>query len=181
MKIAAIVGSGRSGSYNQMLARELKELGKNKDLDIDILDIKNLPMYSEDIEKDSIESVENLREEIRSSDGIIFISPEHNLSIPALLKNAIDWMSRVDQVIIGKPAMIAGASMGVMGTVNAQNHLREILNSQGVGAITMPGNQIYIGTVHEKFDEEGRLIDEGTKEFLDSTLSNFVDWLEKIK
>lgn len=181
MKLGLIVGSGREGSYNKKISRIIEKLGSDKNVEIDILDIESLPMYNEDIEKDSIKSVEILREKIRNSQGLIFVTPEHNYSIPAILKNAIDWMSRVDRVMIGKPGMIVGASTGFLGTVNAQNHLREILNSPGLEVTMMPGNKVYIAQVQDKFDSEENLIDETTKEFIDTGLNNFIKWIEKTK
>lgn len=181
MKIGIIVGSTREGSYNKKLARVFEGIGQEKNLEMNLLEIEKLPMFSQDIEKDKIESVNNLREGVSSSDAIIIITPEHNLSIPAVLKNALDWLSRVENPMIGKAGMIAGASMGFLGTVNAQNHLREILESPGLGLITMPGNKIYIGEAQRKFDSEGKLSDENTKKFIESVFDEFIQWIEKIK
>src|SRR5690606_31006949 len=113
------------------------------------------------------EIVIELREKIKLSDGILFATPEYNASIPGLLKNAIDWFSRVEKVMVGKPAMIIGASQGALGTVKAQLQLRQILNAPGVSTLTLPGNEVYVGSVHEKI-KDGKLIDEPTIEFIDS-------------
>ena len=83
--------------------------------------------------------------------------------------------------MIGKPAMVVGVSMGNLGTVKAQMHLRQILNSGAIGAITLPANEVFIGTIQDKIDESGNLIDEGTIKYLDETVDNFIEWVKKIK
>lgn len=180
MKIIAIVGSISKDSNNKKLVQFMKERYKEK-LDIEILPIEKLPMYNEDIENDAPEVVRELREQIRKSDGILFATPEYNHSIPGVLKNAIDWFSRVDKVMIDKPSFIVGVSMGNLGTVKAQIHLRQILNSGGVATINLPGNEVFIGTIQDKIDENGNLIDEGTIKYLDLVVENFINWVEKIK
>jgi len=177
MKIVAMVGSNRKESYNMKLTKFMQQRYSGK-LDIEILPIDKLPMYCEDDELDPPEVVKEIRAKIKESDGILFATPEHNASIPALLKNAIDWFSRVEKVMIGKPAMIVGASMGKLGTVKAQLQLRQILNSAGVSTLTLPGNEVYVGAAHEKI-EDGKLTDEPTIEFIDSVIDNFTKWIEK--
>lgn len=98
-----------------------------------------------------------------------------------MLKNAIDWFSRVDLVMVNKPGMVVGASMGVLGTVKAQLQLRQILNSRGVGVLTLPGNEVLIGSVQNKMDEQGNLTDEQTIDFLDSVVHNFIEWCDTLK
>ena len=150
-------------------------------LDIEILDIGEIPMYNQDNELNPPDIVKEIKAKIKASDGILISTPEYNHSIPAVLKNALDWFSRVDQVMIGKPAMIVGVSMGNLGTVKAQIHLRQILNSAGIGTITLPANEVFIGTIQDKIDESGKLVDEATKKYLDITMDNFIEWVEKIK
>lgn len=180
MKIVAIAGSIKKESYNKKLIEFMKERYKDK-VDIELLDIKDIPMYNEDKELDAPESVKNMRAKILASDGILISTPEYNHSIPGVLKNTLDWLSRVEMVTIGKPGMVIGASMGAFGTVKAQIHLRQILNSGGMGVITLPGNEVFIGSVHEKIDESGNLTDESTVNFLDKTMENFIDWVGKVK
>lgn len=179
MNIVAIAGSIRKESYNKKLVKFMKERYKDK-VNIEILDIGDIPMYSEDIELNPPEIINELRQKIKNSDGILFSTPEYNHSIPGVLKNALDWFSRVERVMLDKPGMIVGASMGAFGTVKAQIHLRQILNSGGVGVITLPGNEVFIGNIQDKMDEEGKLTDESTIEFLDKTMEEFIKWSEKI-
>lgn len=180
MKVVAIAGSNGKDSNNKKLLNFMKVRYDDK-LDIEILDIGEMPMYNQDNELNPPDIVKSIKAKIKSSDGILISTPEYNHSIPGILKNALDWFSRVDQVMIGKPAMVVGVSMGNLGTVKAQMHLREILNSGGIGTMTLPGNEVFIGTIQDKIDESGKLVDEGTIKYLDSTMDNFIQWVEKIK
>ncbi len=179
MKIVALVGSMSKESNNRKVAEFMKDRYK-EDLDIEILPIEKLPMYNQDIELDPPEIVIELREKIRKSDGILFLTPEYNHSIPAVLKNAIDWFSRVEMVMINKPSMVVGATLGNLGTVRAQVHLRQILNSGAVATLNLPGNEVFISSIHEKLDETGKLVDESTIEYLDEVVKNFIDWVNKV-
>ncbi|MCF6460377.1 NADPH-dependent FMN reductase [Clostridium sp. Cult3] len=180
MNIVALVGSMSKESNNRKIVEFMRERYKDK-MDIEILPIEKLPMYNQDIELQPSEIVEELRKKIKQSDGILFATPEYNHSISAVLKNAIDWFSRVERVMVNKPSMIVGASLGTLGTVRAQVHLRQILNSGGVATLNLPGNEVFIGNVHEKLDEDGNLIHEPTIEHLDGVVDNFIDWIDKIK
>jgi len=180
MKIVAMVGSNRKESYNMKLVKFMQERYAGN-IDIEILPIDQLPFYNQDIEMDAPELVKDIRVKIKESDGILFATPEYNGTISAVLKNAIDWFSRVEQVMINKPAMIVGASMGALGTVKAQLQLRQILNAPGVGTLTLPGNEVFVGSVHEKIDENGNLTDEGTVQFIDSVVKNFENWVTNTK
>lgn len=180
MNIKIIVGSISETSNNMKIAQTLVERYKDK-FDISILDISEIPMYNEDIELDPPKIVVDLKREAKESDGIIFVTPEYNHSIPGVLKNTLDWFSRVDRAIAGKPTMIIGASIGFLGTVRGQTHLRQVLNSGGISAINMPGNEVFIADVESKLGDDGKLTDKSTLEFLDMTIDNFIDWVEKTK
>ncbi|RDW18067.1 NADPH-dependent FMN reductase [Oceanobacillus arenosus] len=180
MKIVAMVGANRKDSYNMHLVKYMQKRYTDK-LEIEILPIDQLPMYNQDDEMDPPALVKEIREKIKNSDGILFATPEYNASISAVLKNAIDWFSRVEKVMINKPAMIVGASMGALGTVKAQMQLRQILNAPGVSTLTLPGNEVFVGSVHEKIDQNGVLTDEPTIQFIDMVIDNYIDWIEKTK
>ncbi|MBS4174720.1 NADPH-dependent FMN reductase [Bacillus sp. FJAT-49736] len=180
MKIVALVGSNRKESYNKKLAVYMQERYKGK-LDIEILPIEQLPMYNQDDELNPADIVKDIKGKVLESDGILIVTPEYNHSIPAVLKNAIDWFSRVERVMVHKPVMIAGGSGGVLGTVRAQMHLRQIMNSPGVSALTLPGNEVFIGAIQSKLDETGKLVDEATIQFLDKVVENFIDWIKQTK
>lgn len=179
MKIRVIVGSISKKSNNMKIAKFLIDRYKEK-FDIEILDIKDMPMYNEDIELDPPQIVIDVKKKAKQSEGIIFVTPEYNYSIPGVLKNTLDWFSRVERAIPGKPTMIVGASTGSLGTVRSQNHLRQVLNSVGIAATNLPGNEVFISNVEDKLDKDGNLIDESTIEYIDKTIDNFIDWIEKI-
>jgi chromate reductase, NAD(P)H dehydrogenase (quinone) len=178
MKIIAIVGSNRKESYNKKLAVYMQKRYQTN-IDIEILPIDQLPMYNQDNELNPPAIVNELKSRVKESDGVLFVTPEYNHSVPAFLKNAIDWFSRVDKVFINKPVMVMGSSLGALGSVRAQIHLRQILNSPGIAALTLPGNEVMIGSVHEKLDDSGKLIHEPTIQFLDTVINNFVEWVKK--
>ena len=180
MKIAAIVGSLRKNSYNMQLAKSIQDRYKEK-MDIDILDIASLPYFNEDIENNPPETVTSFKQKVKEADGVIIVSPEYNWSIPGVLKNALDWLSRVDKVLINKPVMTAGASPVTFGTVRAQLHLRQVLSSPGISAKVLPpaGNEILVNFAGSKFDENGKLTDENTLKFIDGVIEKFADFVKK--
>ncbi|MDQ0298826.1 NAD(P)H-dependent FMN reductase [Salibacterium salarium] len=178
MKIAAIVGSTRNDSYNLKLAKYIQSRYEDQ-FTLDILEIGQLPFYNQDIENDPPGEVTAFKKSVKGADAVLWVTPEYNGTISGALKNAIDWLSRVDQVMIGKPSWIVGASMGALGTVKAQAHLRDILFAPGLSSPVLPANEVLIGSVHEKIDAEGNVIDEGTISFLDDTVNNVMPWLEK--
>ncbi|RDU37914.1 NADPH-dependent FMN reductase [Neobacillus piezotolerans] len=180
MKIVAIVGSIRKDSLNMYFAKTMQERYQDK-LDIEIADIRSLPHYDQDEENNPPQSVKDFKQSIADADGVIIITPEYNWSIPGVLKNALDWASRVEKVFIGKPVFPMGVTMGTLGTIRAQLHLREILT--GLQAKQMPaaGNEILIGFANQKFDAQtGRLVDEQTLSFLDSKIEVFIDLIKTV-
>jgi chromate reductase, NAD(P)H dehydrogenase (quinone) len=182
VNIVAIVGSLRKKSYNMQLAKTMQERYKGK-LNIQIADIGSLPHYDQDEENNPPQPVKEFKEAIANADGVMIITPEYNWSVPGVLKNALDWASRVDKVFIGKPVMTLGATLGMLGTIRAQMHLREILVSPGIQAKILPpgGNEVLIGLANQKFDEEtNQLVDEGTLNFLDSKIDAFVDFVKSV-
>jgi chromate reductase, NAD(P)H dehydrogenase (quinone) len=182
MNIVTIVGSVRKESYNMKLAKTMQERYKGN-LNINIADIRSLPHFDQDEENNPPQPVKEWKEAVSQADGVIIITPEYNWSVPGVLKNALDWASRVDKVFIGKPVMTLGATPGMLGTVRAQMHLREILGAPGIQAKVLPpgGNEVLIGFANQKFDEPtGQLVDEGTLNFLDSKVDAFVDFVKTV-
>lgn len=177
MKVAAIVGSIRKDSYNKKLAQFVQKRYADK-FDLEILTLNDIPMYNQDIEENPPQEVVAFKQKVKDADAVLWITPEYNSSIPGVLGNAIDWLSRVDKVMIGKPSWIMGASMGNLGTAKAQMHLRDILFAIGLSSPVLIGNDVYIGAVHTKMDDEGNITDEGTVQFLDSVVENFMKWMQ---
>ncbi|WP_391201593.1 NADPH-dependent FMN reductase [Psychrobacillus sp. L4] len=177
MKVVAIVGSIRKESLNLKLAQHVQKRYADK-FELEILSLRGLPMYDQDIELDAPQEVIDFKEQVKAADAVLWITPEYNSTIPGVLGNAIDWMSRVDRVVNGKPSMIMGASMGAMGSVKAQMHLRDILFASGLNSPLLPMNEVYVGAAHTKFDDEGNLTDQATVEFLDTVIENFQKWMK---
>lgn len=179
MKIVAIVGSLRKESYNRMVAEFMKDRYKGK-LDMEILLLNDLPVFNEDIEDNPPQTVLDFKNKIKNSEGVLFVTPEYNHSIPGGLKNALDWCSRPERVMKDKATFIVGASNGNIGTARSQADLRKVLNCPGLAALTLPGNHVLIGTVQDKFDKDGKFIDERTIKRLDSVVDNYIEWAKKM-
>jgi len=177
MKVVAIVGSIRKESLNLQLAKHIQTRYDEK-FELEILDLKPIPMYNQDIELDAPQEVLDFKAKVKAADAVLWLTPEYNSTIPGVLGNAIDWMSRVDKVLNGKPSMIMGASMGAMGTVKAQMHLRDILFASGLNSPLLPMNEVYVGAAHTKFNDNGELTDQATIEFIDTVIVNFQEWMK---
>jgi chromate reductase len=179
MKIVALVGSLRKDSYNMQLAKTMQERYQ-ADFELSIADIGALPHYNQDDENHPADVVHTFKKQVADADGVLIVTPEFNWSIPGVLKNALDWLSRVDRVMINKPVMIAGVSGGMMGTIRAQLQLRQMLASPGIAARVLPpaGNEVVINFASQKFDASGRLADAATLAFLDEVVKKFIDWIK---
>lgn len=175
MKVAAIIGSVRKDSYNLSLARHMQKRYAGR-LDIEIVTLNEVEMYNQDIEAVPPAGIQAVIDKVKQSDAVLWVTPEYNGSISGVLHNTIDWLSRGEKVLVGKPSMIAGASMGLLGTVKAQMHLRDILFAPGVNSPLLPGNEVYVGAAHEKFSAQGELTHEPTIAFLDQVVNNFIEW-----
>ena len=178
MKVIALVGSIRKESYNRKLALTMQERYKDKMM-LEIADLRDIPFYNQDEEMNPPATVRSLKAKIKEADAVLIVTPEYNWSIPGVLKNAFDWISRVDKVMAGKPVMTAGAATGPMGTIRAQLHLRVILNGMQANLFPPAGNEILIGFAQQKFDEAtGQLADESTLQFIDGVVDRFVDFVQ---
>jgi len=180
IKVKAIIGSTSSTSFNLKVVEYMKNRYADQ-LDITPVLINDLETFSIDIENSPPENVQKFKADVKDSDAVLFAVPEYNYSIPGALKNAIDWFSRGDLTLQNKPTFIIGASIGALGTVRAQMHLKDILMNPALAPNVLPGNEVYIGAVHEKLDENGQLTDQATIDFLDNVVNNFVEFYNKTK
>ena len=177
--ILGITGSLRRASTNTGLLRALKEMVPTQ-VSMEIADLHAIPMFNEDDEATTgkPDRVKALDARIRAADGIVIACPEYNFSIPGVLKNATDWLSRGGSPFRWKRVGIVGAGGGqFVGTARAQYHFRQ--NLQALQAITMPRPELFVNHNEEKFDADGNLTDADTGRHLEKWLTSFLEWVEK--
>jgi chromate reductase len=179
-KVAVIVGSLSSKSINRSLARALTALAAGR-LDCTEVDLSDLPMLNGEFQNDPPPPVWRFKRDIEAADAVLIVSPEHNRSLPAVLKNAIDWGSRPwgKNSWADKPVAIIGASPGQTGTVAMQQHLRTILSP--VRALAMGQPEAYIQLKPGLIDESYRVTDEGLQKVLQGFLDALVRWIDRLR
>ena len=172
-KIAIVVGSNRRDSLNRKLARALARLGAGR-FEFTWPQIDDLPLYNQDLEGDLPASVARFKADITAADGVLFVTPEHSRSVPAVLKNALDWGARPwgKNSWSGKLAAITGTSPGAISTALAQQHLRQILAAQGT---LVMGGEAYLSFKPGLIDDDGNIADDGTRGFLQAFVDQFAD------
>ncbi|MFZ6648949.1 NADPH-dependent FMN reductase [Undibacterium sp. TJN25] len=176
-RIAVIVGSLRKESYNKKLAHALVSLAPEEH-SFGFVDIQ-LPLLNQDLEHSLPAEVAAFKKSIQDAQGLLFVTPEYNRSIPGVLKNAIDWGSRPNgtSAWAGKPAAIAGISPGSTGTAMAQQHLRNVLSALDVPV--MPSPELFLQAKEGFFDADGGIASESSKQFLQKYLARYIDWIHK--
>jgi len=177
-QIAVVVGSNRRDSINRKLARALARLGAGR-FEACLVRIDDLPMYNQDDEGSLPAAVARFKQDIARADGVLFVTPEHDRSIPVVLKNAIDWGARPygTSVWADKPAFITGTSPGAIGSALAQQHLRNILVSLGM---ILLGGEAYVTFKPNLIDEHGNIGDEGTQKFLQGFIDRFASLVGRL-
>lgn len=175
-KIAVLVGSLRKKSFSLKVAKSLMVLAP-KSLTLEILEIERLPLYNEDLEESPPVAWITFRKSLKSIDGVLFVTPEYNRSVPAVLKNAIDVGSRPygKSVWDGKPGAVVSVSPGNISGFGANHHLRQSLVFLNVPA--MPQPEAYIGGAAKLFDDKGDLVNESTREFFQKFMDAFAQWV----
>ncbi len=176
-KIAVIVGSLRKDSFNLKLANAVVKLAPS-DFKFKQLQINDLPLYNQDNDENQASEVIRLKNGIKDSHGLLFVTPEYNRSIPGVLKNALDNASRPygQNAWAGKPAGILGASIGVIGTAMAQQHLRNVLAFLDVPTLAQP--EAFIHAKDGLFDQDGNIGAE-SRAFLQNWMDKYVAWIKK--
>jgi chromate reductase len=180
LAILGISGSGRKRSFNTALLEAAKQL-LPQHATLEVVDISRLPLYNQDLEHEMPEEVKELKKKIRAADAILFATPEHNYSITAVLKNAIEWGNRPprDASWSGKPAAIISASTSLRGGARAQLHLRQIMIDLNMYPINRP--QLLVANAKDKFNEELQLTDEDSRQTMRDVLSSLVEWTRKLQ
>jgi chromate reductase len=180
LKFLGISGSLRAASYNTAALRAAIELAP-EGVTIELASIADIPLYNEDVKVAGIPApVAALQAAIAAADAALIATPEYNYSVPGVLKNTIDWISRTDpQPFKGKPVGIIGASPGGIGTARAQYDLRKSFVSLNAYVLNQP--EIMIAAAHTRFDAAGKLTDAGTREFLGKMLVALRDWTLHLK
>jgi len=178
--ILGFAGSLRKGSYNKSLLKASNRLAPDNS-ELETFDLEGIPPFNQDMENSMPEKVKEFKRKIKAADAILIVTPEHNYSVPGVLKNAIDWASRPygDNAFEGKPAAIMSASPGVLGGARGQYQLRQIMVFLNMFPLNKP--ELFVNFAHQKFDEKGNLTDEKTKEYIKGMLEALVIWTKKLK
>jgi chromate reductase len=180
LTFCAISGSLRSGSYNTAALRAAAELAPDG-VNIVEAGLADIPIYNEDVKAAGFPAaVARLQQTIASADAVLIATPEYNYSIPGVLKNAIDWVSRTDpQPFANKPVAIMGASPGALGTARAQYDLRRMCVYLDAHLLNKP--EVMISAAHTRFDADGRLTDQATRTFVASLVTALRDWTHRLQ
>jgi chromate reductase len=178
--VAVLVGSLRKDSLNRKMAHALAALAP-EELKLNIVEIRDLPFYDQDIENTPPQPWVAFREQIAKADAVLFVTPEYNRSVPGVLKNAIDVGSRPygHSVWSGKPGAVMSVSPGAIGGFGANHHLRQSLVFLNVPVLQQP--EAYIGGADKLFDEQGGIANPGTREFLGKFMQAFGEWINTFK
>jgi chromate reductase len=180
LTILGIPGSLRKDSFNHAALRAAQKLLPDG-ATLEIFELNGIPPYNQDDEGQLPERVVQLKSKVRAADALLFATPEYNYSFSGVLKNAIDWGSRPygESAWGGKPGAILGASRGTFGTARAQYHLRQVLVTLDVYTMNKP--EVMIASADDRFDEQGNLTDESTRQHIRKMLEALVAWTRRLQ
>lgn len=181
-KVGVFIGSLRKGSFSKKVAGALKSLAPES-LELEEVDIGDLALFNEDFDDEGNTPAQwkEFREKVKKFDAFLFITPEYNRSVPAVIKNALDVGSRPYGYSVwnGKPGAVVSVSPGALGAFGANHHLRQTLVFLNVP--TMPQPEAYIGNASALFNERGELINEDNRKFLKDFIDAFAAWVETVQ
>lgn len=179
MRILGLPGSLRRGSFNAAALRAAQTLAPDG-VRIELTDVAAIPLYNEDLKQEGFPpEVEALRRRVAEADGVLIATPEYNYSVPGVLKNAIDWISRPPQPPFdGKPVAIMSASPSALGAARAQYHLRQSFVFMNGFVLNKP--EVMITFAQSKFDADGKLTDQPTRDIIATMLAAFKGWISRI-
>jgi chromate reductase len=177
-KIAVLIGSLRKDSFSRKIARNIEALAP-KGYEFEEIDVSKVGFYNQDLDGKEPAEWLDLRARIRAADAVLFVTPEYNRSVPGVLKNVIDIASRPygQSVFDSKPAAVISNSIGNIGGFGAHHHLRQTLAFLNMPTLQQP--EMYLSSVGDWFDENGRVKNDQTREFLVGFAKAFADWIEK--
>lgn len=181
IRVLGFAGSLRRASFNRSLLRAAQELSP-EGLKITAFDLSVVPLYNGDVEAEGDpEGVAAFKQAIRDADAVLMVTPEYNHGVPGVMKNAVDWASRPPQSapLARKPVGIIGASPGMTGSARGQSQLRQAF--EFTNSYCMPQPELLVFRAHEKFDADGRLIDEATADHLRRYLEAFLEWTRRLR
>ena len=175
-RIAVLVGSLRKESFNRKMANALAALAPAS-LKLEIVEIGGLPLYNQDLDDNPPAAWAEFRNRIAKADGVLFVTPEYNRSIPGVLKNALDVASRPygKSAWDGKPGAVMSVSPGALGGFGANHHLRQALVFLNVPTLQQP--EAYVGNAAGLFDEKGGLANAAIREFATKFIHAYADWV----
>lgn len=178
--ILGFAGSLRKNSFNKALLRAALELTP-KDVELEIFDLEGIPPFNQDLETRMPEKVREFKAKIKAANAILIATPEHNYSMPGVLKNAIDWASRPygNNSFEGKPVAIMSASSGILGGARAQYHLRQAFVYLDMYPINKP--EVIIPFANEKINEAGKVVDKRTMDKISELLEALVAWTRRLE
>ena len=179
--VCVLVGSLRKASFNGMLAQAMISLAPSS-MKLDIVEIGQMPFYNEDLETATPPAPWTaFRQCVKAADAVLFVTPEYNRSVPAVLKNALDVGSRPygSSVWDRKPGAVVSSSPGAIAAFGANHHLRQSLVFLNVPTMQQP--EAYLGHADKLFDEHGKLVGDGTRKFLQQFMQAFANWVETTK
>ena len=181
LRVVGIAGSLRAASFNRGLLRAAVEAAP-AGMTVEAAEIRGIPLYDADLEaQGDPDPVMELKRRVAAADGLLIATPEYNYSIPGVLKNTIDWLSRPprESVLLQKPVALMGASPGGFGTVRSQLALRQALLFTNSAVLQKP--ELWVSRAGEKFDEHGTLTDEGVRDDVARLLEAFAGWIRRIQ
>lgn len=182
LRILGLAGSLRRASWNRRLLESAATLAP-AGATMEVYDaLSTVPLFDEDLElataPDGPPGVHALRAAIAAADGLLIATPEYNHALPGVLKNALDWLSRDDQLLAELPVAVLGASSGPWGTRLAQASLRQVLHT--CGALVMPSPTLFVAHAADRFDTQGTLADAATRASLQRFMGAFAGWIERV-
>lgn len=177
-KVAVLVGSLRKESFNKKIANEFLKMAPES-LEMEIVEIGQLPHYNEDMEENVPQVVTNFRQKIKEADAYLFVTPEYNRTTSGVLKNAFDTASRPwgQNLWAGKPAAVASVSISAIGAFGANHAVRQSMVFLDVYMMQQP--EAYIGNAYDLFDENNNLKSDDTKAFLQNFINAYENWVNK--